>query len=100
MVKTAKSPTPKHPRIGRPSLNDRAMTAAEKQRAYRERRKDAVLLDDVGSLSRVDLISRLSSALKGIEEYTDEDLREGAQYLSEQVIGELCRRFQLKPRKR
>lgn len=91
--------TPEAPKRGRPAIGDKAMTAAERQKAYRERLKEE-RYDKAAEVSRVTLMQQLAAALHGIETHEDADLKEGAQYHAAQIIAELTKRYDLKPRRK
>lgn len=88
------------PQRGRPRQND-AKTRAEIQRDYRQRRalQEQVDFDMLPETRRVALVNAFNTALAGLETYADEDLKEGAQFTAEKILGELIERYKLKPRR-
>lgn len=90
-TKTAELPGLK--RRGRPPAGGVAMTAAERQKAYRLR-KAQELFDPMTEMSRVTILKTLSQALERFEDEAYE-FREGAEVIAEQAIAEIVTRYQL-----
>lgn len=85
-------------RRGRPPAGERAMTPAERQRAYRQRKADLrwVPNNAIKELPRVDLMARLATALAAADKAgqgTDE--WEGATYHAEEILAEIATRYEL-----
>jgi hypothetical protein len=88
-------------RRGRPPAGDRAMTAAERQRAYRERLAEERHGGKPSDLSRVTLMRQLNDCFDQIDRKGAKlgelkaDIDEGARYLAEQILAELVTRYEL-----
>lgn len=88
-------------RRGRKPAGDRAMTPAERQRAYRERLAEERHGGRPANLSRVTLMRQLNDCLDQIDRGglklgdLKADIDEGAQYLAEQIVAELVTRYDL-----
>lgn len=81
---------------GRKPLGDRPMTAAERQRAYRERLAQERYEYDTSEVSRVTLIRQLVDCLDQLDRRPpDPDLNEGAQYRAAEILAELVTRYKL-----
>ncbi|MCE4555005.1 hypothetical protein [Pelomonas cellulosilytica] len=81
-------------RRGRKPLGDRAMTNAERQKAYRERKREEVFFSRHDEASRVALMQRLAYQLRAMDE--GHEFAEGAQALAEEVIAEIVTRYALR----
>lgn len=82
-------------RRGRPPAGERAMTPAERQKAYRQRKAQERFAPSLDEMSRVTLMETLSNALACLER-KDYEFREGAEAVAEQVIRELVTRYELR----
>lgn len=83
-------------RRGRPPVGERAMTAAERQKAYRARLAEQRYGGKKSELSRVTLIKQLNDCFDQIDRKPpDEDLNEGARYMAEEILAELVTRYDL-----
>lgn len=72
------------------------MTAAERQRAYRERLAQERYEYDTREVSRVTLILQLVDCLDQLDRRPpDPDLNEGAQYRAAEILAELVTRYKL-----
>ena len=95
--------SPKQSRRGRKPVGERALTRAEIQRNYRRAKDDWKYQGTrhIPTNTRVQLVERLSSALSAMDgaKDSDDDERQGAQYIAEKVLGELVRRYGLQIRK-
>lgn len=78
---------------GRPAIGDRAMTAAERQKAYRDRQRDTRYETRPEEMSRVTLIDQLGSALRAIDD--GHELSDGAEWIAEGIIREIITRYEL-----
>lgn len=103
------SPTPARGKRGPKPLGERAMTGAERTRAYRQRLQEDQDLEAAGMLSGVALREKLNRALLDLErlesgraklspawEGFEADLHEGAQYAAQLVWQEVGRRYGFK----
>lgn len=84
-------------RRGRPPVGDKAMTPAERQKAYRERKKEETWFATTDESSRVALLSKLAHHLRAVDE--DHELKAGAQHLAEEVIAEIVTRYGLRKKR-
>ncbi len=85
-------------RPGRPPKNEfGAMTAAERQKAYRRRVRQQLGELDVSKLSRVTLLGQLGQALAELDSGQVEEARQVAAYWSAKIITEIVTRYELKP---
>lgn len=92
----ATPPNTSPPRRGRRPLADKAMTGAERQRAYRARLQDERFDSSLPDLSRVTLLAQLASCLGQLDSTrVDVDLTEGASYLAESILAEIIGRYRL-----
>ena len=88
-------------RRGRKPTGDRAMTPAERQKAYRERLAEERHGGKPSDLSRVTLMRQLNDCFDQIDRRGTKlgdlkaDIDEGAQYLAEQILAELVTRYEL-----
>lgn len=102
MTEEAKpEPTAPKPRGRRPH-HGTALSRAEIQRNYRERRAQERFVDFelVDKLSRVSLVAGIGSYLAALDkDGQDEDARDAARWAAEKYLGALIRRYGLKPRK-
>lgn len=103
------SPTSTRRKRGPKPLGERAMTGAERTRAYRERLQEDQDLEAAGMLSGVALREKLNRALLELERMAsgraklgpawdglEADLYEGAQYAAQLVWQEVGRRYGFK----
>lgn len=91
----AKLPVPAAPkRRGRPPAGERAMTNAERQRAYRKRQAAERFEYEPRDMSRVTLIDQLSQACLYLER-PDYAYADGARAVAEGLLAELVRRYGL-----
>lgn len=87
-------------RRGRPPKNEfGAMTAAERQKAYRRRVRQQLGELDVTKLSRVAILGQLGQALAELDGGEVEEAREVAAYWSAKIVAEIVTRYKLKPAK-
>jgi len=111
MDKTIPAPTRRKP--GPKPIGERAMTGAERTRAYRERLQEDQDLEAAGMLTGVALREKLNRALLELErlesgraklspawEGFEADLLEGAQYAAQLVWQEVGKRYGFKTSKK
>jgi hypothetical protein len=84
---------PAHP--AKPAKAEQARTAAQRQRAYRQRRKQAVTqaIGDEASASRVTLLALLSSDLALLEDDTAKSMHSAARNSARRVLSTLVTRY-------
>lgn len=83
-------------RRGRRPLGDRAMTPAERQKAYRDRLAEERYDTKPADLSRVTLLRQLAAAFDQLDKKDgDPDINEGAAYMAEGIIAEIVTRYAL-----
>lgn len=85
-------------RRGRPPVGAVAMTPAERQSAYRERKRDLKWVPNsaIKELPRVDLIARLGAMLAEADAAKgDTDAWAGATYHAEEILAEIATRYEL-----
>jgi hypothetical protein len=86
-------------RRGRPPLGDRAMTHAERQRAYRQRLQRAEI-DSIGAeaeASRVTLVGSLAYALAQLDTDRPEDAQQATRLTVGRIIQEIVTRYEIEP---
>ena len=86
-------------RPGRPPTGSRAMTQAEIQRAYRRRRRDAesVAYGKPAGQSTSVILKALARQLAQLDDQNKADQHDAVRYLAGRALGELCRRYKVKP---
>lgn len=83
-------------RRGRPPVGERAMTPAERQKAYRERLAEERYDNNARDLSRVTIMKQLVDCFDQLDRRPpDTDLSEGAKYRAEELLAELATRYEL-----
>lgn len=81
---------------GRPAKHSfGAMTAAERQKAYRARLREKMYVLDASNLSRVMLIAQLGQALAVMDEPPDSTAADGASWTASKLIQEIVTRYKL-----
>lgn len=84
-------------RRGRRPLGDRAMTPAERQKAYRERQRMERYETNPADMSRVTMIDQLSAALKAMDDM--HELSDGAGQIAENIVAEIVTRYGLRAKR-
>ena len=87
------APTPP----GRPAQGDQAMTAAQRQRAYRMRGKRAVTqaIGEETSASRVTLLALLGSNLALLEDPSSKSMHQALRNSAKRVLRTLVTRYEI-----
>lgn len=99
---TSDQPNEPPSRRGRPPAGDRAMTPAERQRAYRRRQQRAEI-DSLGAeadASRVTLLGSLAHALAQLDTDRPADQQAATRWTASRIIQEIVTRYDIEmPRK-